>query len=373
MRYATIKLMFINSILAISLLFTLACTYRLAYAYRHFRIKHAYTPASTVDELPSVSVCIPARNETKVMTTCLESVVASHYPKLEIIVLDDSSVDDTSVLIKSFAHAGVRFVEGTPLTRGWLGKNHALKELLKEASGDYIFYMDVDAAIKPDTISQLVAYTAQKNLDMVSVLPQHIDGAAHGSALATLRHWWTIMLHTRKRPAASSTIWLAKRKVLRDRFKAFAAIKEVIQPEVAIARQLPRYRFLISSPSLGVSYAKPHRQQLETARRLYYPFAESSIVRGLYMLGVLASALAPMIVLVVTLLSGHVHAFALVLCGLWLCMYAFYLWRMRVHNRLAGLILFPYIVVQDLVLHACSVWAWMRGTVTWKGRPVKVN
>ena len=66
-------------------------------------------------DLPTVSVCISARNETHAMTQCLERIVASDYPKLEVIVLDDGSRDNTSLLIKSFAHAGVRFIEGSSL------------------------------------------------------------------------------------------------------------------------------------------------------------------------------------------------------------------------------------------------------------------
>ena len=91
-----------------------------------------------VDEIPSVSVCIAARNETHAMTQCLERVIATDYPKLEIIVLDDGSRDDTSILIKSFAHAGVRFVEGKTLQDGWLGKNYAQYTLAKEASGKIV-------------------------------------------------------------------------------------------------------------------------------------------------------------------------------------------------------------------------------------------
>ena len=79
--------------------------------------------------LPSVTVCIPARNEDHALTDCLHKVLASDYEKLEIIVVDDNSVDNTSVLIKSFAHAGVRFVAGSELPEGWLGKNHSLQML----------------------------------------------------------------------------------------------------------------------------------------------------------------------------------------------------------------------------------------------------
>ena len=42
-------------------------------------------------DLPSISVLIPARNETEELHACLDALVASDYPKLEILVLDDCS------------------------------------------------------------------------------------------------------------------------------------------------------------------------------------------------------------------------------------------------------------------------------------------
>src|SRR5690606_8106890 len=100
---------------------------RLRQALRRFSSKTTMTKATIIDDMPSVSVCIPARNEAHAMTDCLEHVLRSNYPKIEVIVLDDLSGDKTSSLIKAFAHDGVRFVEGEPLPDGWLGKNHALE------------------------------------------------------------------------------------------------------------------------------------------------------------------------------------------------------------------------------------------------------
>jgi cellulose synthase/poly-beta-1,6-N-acetylglucosamine synthase-like glycosyltransferase len=105
-------------------------TRQLAFALTHFRFQQRVTPKQMITELPSVSVCIPARNEMHVMTECLESVLASTYPKLEVIVLDDRSEDTTSTLVKAFARDGVRFVEGKKLPPGWLGKNYALLRFL---------------------------------------------------------------------------------------------------------------------------------------------------------------------------------------------------------------------------------------------------
>src|SRR5690606_12928997 len=102
---------------------------------------------SSSQEYPSVSICIPARNETHAMAECLERVLKSDYKKLEVLVFDDNSKDDTSAIIRSFAQAGVRFVAGTELPEGWLGKNHALDVLSKEASGTYVLFMAVDTII----------------------------------------------------------------------------------------------------------------------------------------------------------------------------------------------------------------------------------
>lgn len=360
--------MFIYSILAFSTLLALLCLRQLAYAYRHFRIKDKYSPATNIDTMPSVSVCIPARNETASMTQCLEHVVASTYPKMEVIVLDDSSVDDTSILIKSFAHSGVRFVEGAPLKRGWLGKNHALNELLKQASGEYVLFVDVNTHIKPYTIAQLMAYIEQKHLDMISVLPERIDGTSRDTLLTTLRYWWPIILRRKNRPATSSTLWGIKRKLLQTDLRGFANNKESIQPEATIAREVKQHRTLLSDESLGVSHDKQYVPQLETARRLYYPLSGGKPHTALLSFVLLAVILSPVVILILT-----ADIIALLVLVLWLFVYGFYLWRTRVRYRLAGIIFWPYIVLQDSILLAASCIGYARSTITWKGRPVKVK
>lgn len=48
-------------------------------------------PDSQSKLLPTVTIAIPARNETEALAECLEQWIASTYPKLEILVLDDCS------------------------------------------------------------------------------------------------------------------------------------------------------------------------------------------------------------------------------------------------------------------------------------------
>lgn len=54
---------------------------RLWFAKKHFRLRQAHDDYLKFEDLPTVSVCIPARNENQAIEACLERVLASDYPK----------------------------------------------------------------------------------------------------------------------------------------------------------------------------------------------------------------------------------------------------------------------------------------------------
>lgn len=350
--------------------------YKLSIGLRHFRMRKLVTPVRSIQELPTVSVCIPARNETHAMTRCLESIIASTYPKLEIIVLDDSSSDNTSFLIKSFAHAGVRFVEGSALPDGWLGKNHALQGLMQEASGQYILYVDVDTHLEPETISQLVVYAAQEQADMISVLPQRADELRFSVLLSTLRYYWELLFHTQKSPATASAAWMIRRSVLREELSGFLLHRLDVQPENRLAATLykdDRYRFLLSTRLLGVNYEKKLSSQYETSIRLLYPrfggrplFAAGSLI----MLLVLWSPIG-------FIISGawlgwmELQIIAVWQLALHMGLYGLFAAQTRRYYWWANMLLWPVVITQEIVLFALSLVRYATGTVTWKGRLVQ--
>ena len=361
---------------ATSTAMTLAMCYKLSTALGRFRMKQMATPARTLAELPSVSVCIPARNETHAMTRCLESVIASTYPKLEIIVLDDSSNDNTSFLIKSFAHAGVRFVEGSQLPNGWLGKNHALQELSQVASGQYVLFVDVDTQLEPETISQLVAYVAQEQADMISVLPQRADGLRLSVLLSTLRYYWELLFHIQKAPATASAAWMIRRSVLRDELSGFYLHRLQVQPENQLAARLfkdDRYRFLISTRLLGVNYEKKLSSQYETSIRLLYPRFGGRPLFAAAALLLLMVLWSPVGFLVSGLWFGWtalqvIAAWQLVL---YMSLYGLFAFTTRRHYWWVSILLWPVVITQEIVLFIVSLVKYATGTVTWKGRPVQ--
>lgn len=366
-------IMIIYGLFIVSLSILLAAFgFRLERSLRKFAVNKAYTTAS---DAPSVSVCIPARNETHAMTQCLERVLASDYPKLEVIVFDDESSDDTSILINSFAHAGVRFVPGTNLPEGWLGKNHALEVLAREASGTYVLFLDVDTYIQPTTISQLVGYTMTENLEMVSVIPQRNDVWRPSVLFGHLRYFWSIIASRKAAPATSSSLWMITRHTLMDVIGGFGSHKADVEPEGRLAARIgvKAYHCLIGG-RMGVSYEKRLLSQYETSRRLLYPIVGAKLPMGIVGLLTLLLMNLPFVIVVSGLYINwsHFHNLAalyLVLFSLLYCRYTYAVWQ---RNWWLGMAVWPYVILQELVLYVRSMLGYVRGTITWKGRPVMV-
>lgn len=351
-------------------------------AARVLLLMHRFTPrkipnlSDNLDNLPTISVCVPARNETHAMTQCLERVIASSYPKLEIIVLDDSSVDNTSVLIKSFAHSGVRFVEGSPLPQDWLGKNYALEGLYKESSGEFILYIDVDTHIKPDTIDNIVSLALLERAEMVSTLPYRADGWRASVIFATLRHFWSVASHTKANPAAASSLWLVRRDFLKENFDGLIKLCQDITPERSVAKlaaSSSQYRFFVSSPALGVSYEKKWSSQVETSKRLLYPFFGNNPILALGGLLAIGLALVPFAFLPTAIFIdwSNSHWLALAAVTLLISLYTIYTARVWRNGWWLGGLLLPIILLQEAFLLIESMYGYATGSILWKGRPIK--
>lgn len=366
-------LYFIIFTLVLTLLVIVAAV-RLQYALNEFRIKKNYTAAL---EAPSVTVCIPARNETHAMTQCLERVLASDYKKLEIIVFDDSSIDDTSALIRSFAHSGVRFVPGTHLPDGWLGRNHALEVLAQEASGTYVIFMDVDTTIQTTTISQLVGCMMTENLTMVSVLPGRSDTWRASALFGHLRYYWEVLFARPAMPAVSSSLWMIKRKVLLQTIGGFTAHRSEVQPESRIAEIIGQlaYRCLVGGSNLGVVYEKKWLSQVETSRRLLFPKMGGRWYGAIIGLIVLLAMNVPTVAVFSGIFLGWGYE---QVAGLWftllgMSLYAMYLSRLWQSRWWLGGLLWPYVILQETVLFMLSVWGYARHSITWKGRLIDAS
>ncbi len=112
------------------------------------------------NQLPFVSVIIPARNEEKNISKCLEAIIKSDYPedKLEVLCIDDNSKDLTAELISEYANkiSFIRHISTAeyPKDSTLFGKTGALQVGFDLAKGDLLLMTDADCRVQQNWISQ---------------------------------------------------------------------------------------------------------------------------------------------------------------------------------------------------------------------------
>jgi len=119
-----------------------------------------------MSEPPLVSIIIPCRNEEQFLANCLDSILASDYPKekLEILVVDGMSTDGTKAILEQYIqrHDPIRVLVNpkriTPIAFN-IGIDHA--------RGDLIMMMSAHATYNQDAIRKCVEYSCQYKADNV--------------------------------------------------------------------------------------------------------------------------------------------------------------------------------------------------------------
>lgn len=107
------------------------------------------------EELPTVSILIPAYNEEKVIAHKIESTLALDYPrnKLELIVVSDCSTDATDTIVQEYLDKGIRFIRNETQK----GKIATLSELGSNEKTDVILITDANAIFEPHSLRKLVS------------------------------------------------------------------------------------------------------------------------------------------------------------------------------------------------------------------------
>lgn len=105
---------------------------------------------------PFITVMVPAHNEAGVIGKTVENILAMHYEKFELIVIDDRSDDNTGEVIKALEGQYDRVTALIRQKDAFPGKSAVLNDALLLAKGEAILVFDADARIEPDFLSKLV-------------------------------------------------------------------------------------------------------------------------------------------------------------------------------------------------------------------------
>ncbi|HET8709501.1 MAG TPA: glycosyltransferase [Candidatus Saccharimonadales bacterium] len=337
----------------------------------------------TDKELPTLTVAIPARNETEDLEQCLASLIASDYPKLEIIVLDDCSQNArTPEIIRSFAHDGVRFLAGEDTREHWLAKNQAYQQLLDAANGDVIMFAGVDSRYQPQSLRRLVGAMLHKNKTMMSIIPKNVVLPAaeqdESILLQPARYAWELSLPRKmfNRPSVLSTCWLVDKKMLQSA-GGFAAVSRSIVPESYFARVSAvhdGYSFMQSNEYIGITSSKAAPDQFNTAVRTRYP----QLHRRPELVFALTLCEAFGFILPFLFLAAHLFgnwrtpgtALSLLTCLLMLYFYGRIVALTYRKFLLRGFVSAPFAAIMDIIVLNYSMAKYEFDEVIWKGRNV---
>lgn len=131
---------------------------------------------------PWLSILVPVYNVEAYLDSCLSSVLAEADPGIELLVLDDCSIDGSAALLQAWQNrwpGRLRLLKH----RHNQGQSAARNAMLEVATGEYVWFLDADDALRPGALGRLRAIVQQHAPDLV------LCDFAVWRARAQLKHW----------------------------------------------------------------------------------------------------------------------------------------------------------------------------------------
>jgi chlorobactene glucosyltransferase len=270
-------------------------------------------------DAPLVSVLIPAHNEAnRVLAQSVRSVLAQDYEHLEIIVVNDRSIDATEAILHSIAEKDERFrvINGAEPPAGWLGKPYALQQALEASRGDWVLTVDADMLLAKEAVRISIGRALAGGYDVLTLMP-YLETKSFWERVFTPA-WMLILLVSYpvanfdnpkiKPPVAFGGFMLIRRQAL-ARIGDFAAVRADILEDVRLSELLKgsgaRYR-IEHAPNLIRTRMQNNFREIwhYLSRCMFAALGYSLVLAALYTLTGYVFVVAP--------------AFIAVFCGLML-------------------------------------------------------
>src|SRR5262245_43963779 len=116
---------------------------------------------------PTVTVVIPLFNEGKSIYQTIASLIAAEYPKdkLEVVVVDDCSTDDSY----EWANKAARDFDNVKVMQNPhnMGKRMGINRAVREARSEIVISVDSDVLVYPTAVRELVKHFAEPDIAAV--------------------------------------------------------------------------------------------------------------------------------------------------------------------------------------------------------------
>lgn len=112
-----------------------------------------------------VSILVPIYNAETYLSQCIESILGQTYANLQIILIDDGSIDNSYAICQEYAGQDARIELYTQENKGVAVTRN---NLIEKAKGDYILFVDSDDWIELNMVEFLIDQMLATNADIVT-------------------------------------------------------------------------------------------------------------------------------------------------------------------------------------------------------------
>lgn len=99
--------------------------------------------------MPKISVIICAYNSERYINRCLESLRIQSFTDYEVIIVNDGSTDNTQNIVDNYS---INDKHICSINQSHKGISESKKKGINLAHGDYVFFMDSDDTLNPNTL-----------------------------------------------------------------------------------------------------------------------------------------------------------------------------------------------------------------------------
>ncbi len=138
-----------------------------------------------MDDLPLVSIGVPAYNAKKYISETIQSILAQDYANIELVIQDNCSVDGTWELLQTLAaqHSQLSIRQNTHN----LGVTSNFNCVINRARGDYVMVMGSDDLLEPSFVRRcLEAFAQNSQADIVTTDYLYFTGSKEWQKLIRL-------------------------------------------------------------------------------------------------------------------------------------------------------------------------------------------
>src|SRR5687768_7645834 len=115
------------------------------------------SPTVLADVLPVVSVIITNHNYARYLRACFESVQKQAYPRVECIIVDDNSSDESPAVLDEIERGMQHFKTTILRSKENAGQYGAMRRGFTAAAGQFIVFLDADDLLDGDFVAANVA------------------------------------------------------------------------------------------------------------------------------------------------------------------------------------------------------------------------